>query len=139
MIACQFSIMENEYVYTIKCASCNKAFQTKNPTDDTCPSCYAGLKLRKHAEFDKSLIPTRKDLTADEFAVCVGRLVNAMICNASDDIANGSQQERKEAVFFLKGGGIDDWIHLVGLEVSRPLRQMIDKAAEGKPLESSEE
>lgn len=136
MIAYQFSIMENEYVYTFKCASCNKTFQTKNKTDDTCPSCSAGLKLRKHAEFDESLIPTRKDLTADEFAVCVGRLVNAMIGNASEDIAKGNKQERKEAVFFLKGGGIDDWIHLVGLEVSRPLRQMIDKAAEGKPLES---
>jgi hypothetical protein len=76
-------------------------------------------------------MPPKRDLSDGEFMEKVGRLINAMINEAGSCVKHGTNQERIEARYFLLEGGIDDWIHFTGIEVSLPLRRMINEAADG--------
>jgi hypothetical protein len=82
-------------------------------------------------------MPPRRDLSDGEFMEKVGHLINAMINEAGSCVKCGTSKERAAAIYFLKEGGIDDWVHFAGTEVSLPLRRMINEAANGNYKEEA--
>jgi hypothetical protein len=104
-----------------------------------CEECRPFIKLERDRTYygrvvkdlPMSKMPARRDLSDGEFMEKVGHLLNAMINEAGSCVKCGTDKERTEARYFLLDGGIDTWIHFTGLEVSLPLRRMINEAADG--------
>jgi hypothetical protein len=82
-------------------------------------------------ELPLSKMPPKRDLSDGEFMEKVGHLIRAMINDAGRCVKCGTRNQRIEALYFLKRGGVDAWVHAGGAEVDTQLRRMINEAADG--------
>lgn len=131
--------------YVVECSVCHKYYETRSRSvgggyqTAICPVCRPIAKKerddirynRVFKDLPMTSMPSRRDLSDCEFMEKVGHLINAMINEAGSCVKHGSNKQRTEARYFLLEGGIDDWVHFAGIEVSLPMRRMINEAANG--------
>ena len=131
--------------YVVECSICHKDYETKSRSvgggyqTAICPTCRPIAKKerddirynRVFKDLPLTEMPPRRDLSDGEFMEKIGCIIHALIGNAAFDVKHGTNKQRTEARYFLLEGGIDDWVHFAGIEVSLPLRRMINEAADG--------